>query len=185
VDIESREAPEGGPGETLVQLRARDERYLPLDNVQILLEVSQAGAAEPSATNRVRLQMEPSLKEPGLYEATFTPRLTGGYLAAAVVTNAHGAELGRATAGWAVDLAAQEFKSLTPNLGLLENLARETGGKVLALDDLQSFIKDLPYRTSPVMEPNSRSLWNTPVVFGLALILFLSEWGLRRWKGMA
>src|SRR5438045_6022989 len=45
---------------------------------------------------------------------------SGGYRATAVVSNGVGAEVGRAEAGWSTDLAAEEFRSLTPNVALLE-----------------------------------------------------------------
>ena len=57
----------------------------------------RAGQADPA-------QAEPALSEAGLYEATYVPRLTGGFRATAVVTNAVGAEVGRAEAGWSADL---------------------------------------------------------------------------------
>jgi len=72
------------------------------------------------------------LTEPGLYQASYVPRQTGGYQATARVTSDKGADLGRAMAGWSTDLAAAEFRSLTPNVALLEDLARKTGGEVVA-----------------------------------------------------
>jgi hypothetical protein len=100
------------------------------------------------------------------------------------VTNAAGAEIGRTAAGWSIDLAGDEFRSLSPNLPLLETLAKRTGGQVVSVSDLRSFVKQLPYRHAPVMEAWIRPLWHTPAMFGFALLCFITEWGLRRWKGM-
>jgi hypothetical protein len=112
------------------------------------------------------------------------PRFTGGYQASVAVTNAEGAEVGHASAGWSTDLAAEEFKSVTPNISLLEGLARKTGGEMITPDRLESFARDLPRRQAPVMDSWSFPLWHTPAMFGFALLCFVSEWGLRRWKGL-
>ena len=139
------------------------------------------------ATNAValRLNTEPALNEPGLYQAAYVPRDTGGYLAVATVTNAVGAEVGRAEIGWATDLAAEEFRSLKPNRALLEDIARKTGGEIIAAAKLPEFARNLPQRKAPVTESYSSPLWHTSTVFLFALACFVAEWGLRRRKGMA
>ena len=100
------------------------------------------------------------------------------------VTNAEGAEVGRAVTGWSTDLATEEFRSLTPNVALLEAIAKKTGGKVIRADRLNRFAMDLPRRHAPVMESWTKPFWHTPALFGFALACFVAEWGLRRWKGM-
>jgi hypothetical protein len=102
----------------------------------------------------------------------------------AVVTNAVGAEAGRAEAGWSSDPAATEFRSLKPNRALLEEIAARTGGEVVPADRLESFASSLPQRKVPVAESWTLPLWHQPVVFLFALACFIGEWGLRRWKGM-
>jgi hypothetical protein len=170
----------------LLQVRVRDEKYQPLDDAAVNIDVEPvlfAGTA--GALGRpIRLRAEPALSEAGLYQATYIPRVTGGYKATAVVTNAVGAEVGRAEAGWSVDLAADEFRSLTPNFALMETLARKTGGQVIAAADLNSFARRLPGFKAPVMETWSYPLWHTPAMFAFAVACLLAEWGLRRWKGM-
>jgi hypothetical protein len=136
------------------------------------------------STNAVRLQPEPALTESGLYQATFVPRFTGGYKATVCVTNSEGVQVGRSEVGWSTDLAADEFRSLTPNVGLLETIAQKTGGKIISARSLDEFARELPRRHAPVMEPWSYPLWHTPAMFGIALAFFLSEWGLRRVKGL-
>jgi hypothetical protein len=124
----------------------------------------------------IRLRAEPSLQEPGLYEATFVPRESGAYHATATAAGADGVEIGRAEAGWSVDLAGEEFRSLQPNVALLEAIARRTGGEIVSPSDLPAFVSKLPTRAAPVMEP--------PWVFLLALGCFVAEWGIRRAKGL-
>jgi uncharacterized membrane protein len=173
-------------GAMRVQVRVRDEKFQAVDDAAVSIEVQPvvfegtAGAAAPS----IRLEAEPALSEPGLYQATYVPRQTGGYRVVATVKNPAGADLGRAEAGWSTDLAAEEFRSLTPNVALLEDLARKTGGEVIAAADLAAFAKRLPQLRAPVMETWSYPAWHTPLLFAFALACLLAEWGLRRWKGM-
>lgn len=170
----------------LLQVRVRDEKYQPLDDASVSIEVQPVlfeGTAGALGST-IRLQAEPALSEAGLYQATYVPRLTGGYKATAIVTNGVGAEVGRAEAGWSADLAADEFRSLTPNVALLENIARKTGGQVVAASDLASFARKLPSFKAPVMEAWSYPVWHTPIMFAFALCCLLAEWGVRRWKGM-
>jgi hypothetical protein len=100
------------------------------------------------------------------------------------VTNAEGVEVGRAIAGWSSDLAADEFRSLTPNLPLLQSIAQRTGGRIIPAGSLQQFARDLPRHHAPIMEAWTFPIWHTPAVLAIALITLISEWGLRRWKGL-
>jgi predicted RNA-binding Zn ribbon-like protein len=132
----------------------------------------------------IRLEAEPALSEPGLFQASYVPRQTGGYKVTATVKNAAGADLGRGETGWSTDLAAEEFRSLTPNVTLLENLARRTGGRLVNADELDAFVRKLPEERAPVMETWSYPAWHTPWLFAFALACLVAEWGLRRWKGL-
>src|SRR5213078_4816523 len=137
-----------------LQVRVRDPKFLPLDNASVTLQVRSVLGEGLSAgfTNSGHLQVEPSPTEPGLYQATFVPRSTGGYQANTVVTNITGVEVGKAAAGWSTDLAAEEFRSLSPNVSLLDTIARKTGGEMVSIDKLDRFARDLPHRTAPVMD---------------------------------
>jgi hypothetical protein len=101
-----------------------------------------------------------------------------------VVTEPDGKVAGRAAAGWTSDPAAAEFRSLKPNRALLETLAKRTGGEIVALEDLDKFVRSLPGRRAPITETWSEPLWQKPAVFLLVLACFVAEWGIRRWKGL-
>jgi hypothetical protein len=149
--------------------------------VEVQPVLSEAAGA---TTNVIRIRAEPSAQEAGLYEATYVPRYTGGYRAVAYVTNAVGVEVGKAETGWSTDLAAEEFRSLQPNLALLETIAKRTGGEVIPISKLAEFARNLPNRQAPVMEAWTQPAWHTPWLFVFALACFATEWGVRRWKGM-
>jgi uncharacterized membrane protein len=173
-------------GAVRVQVRVRDEKFQPVDDATVMVEIEPVvfeGTAGAAGTS-LKLEAEPALSEPGLYQVTYVPRQTGGYRAIASVKNPAGADLGRAEAGWSTDLAAEEFRSLVPNHALLEDIARKTGGQVVAAEELDKFVRRLPELRAPVMETWSYPAWHTPLMFGFALACLLAEWGLRRWKGM-
>jgi uncharacterized membrane protein len=173
-------------GAVRIQVRVRDEKFQPVDDASVMVDVEPVvfeGTAGGAGTP-LKLEAEPALSEPGLYQVTYVPRQTGGYRAVATVKNTAGADLGRAEAGWSTDLAAEEFRSLVPNQALLEDIARKTGGQVVAAEDLDKFVRRLPELRAPVMETWSYPAWHTPLMFGFALACLLAEWGLRRWKGM-
>ena len=175
----------GDPNQAVtLNLRARDKKFLPLDNATVAVSVRYAGQTSDANTNVIRVAAEPSLTEAGLYTAMFVPRDTGGYQAEAVVTGPDNIEAGRAEAGWTSDPAAEEFRSLKPNRALLETIAKKTGGEIIEASKLEEFAKSLPNRKVPVTEAMTVPLWHQASVFLFALICFVAEWGLRRWKGM-
>jgi hypothetical protein len=173
-------------GAVRVQVRVRDEKFQPVDDAAVSVEVEPVvfEGTSGAAGAPIKLEAEPALTEPGLYQVTYVPRQTGGYRATATVKNNVGADLGRSEAGWSTDLAAEEFRSLIPNTALLEELARKTGGQVIAAEELEKFAKKLPDLKAPVMETWSYPAWHTPLMFAFALGCLCAEWGLRRWKGM-
>jgi uncharacterized membrane protein len=173
----------------LLQVRVRDKVFQPMDNVSVVINVrtvtnSATGNGLVTATNSLRLPAEPALTDPGLYEVTYVPRDTGGYLAEAVATDSAGAEIGRAEGAWTADPAAEEFRSLKPNRALMEQVARQTGGQVIAANKLNDFAASLPTRSAPITESWTSPIWHRSGVFLFALACFITEWGLRRWKGM-
>ncbi len=181
--VELRTEPQPDGASVRVQVRARDAKYQALDNAAVTLKVTRAGA--PAEEAPITLTAEASTSEPGLYEASYIPRKSGGYRLEASVANDTGAAAGKAATGWTSDLAAAEFRDLKPNRALMEQLARQTGGRVLAPEDLDTFARELPEQRAPVTESWTRPLWHTPWMFLCALACFVGEWGLRRWKGLA
>jgi uncharacterized membrane protein len=186
--IEITEEPQAGDPNGAIHLmaRVRDPKFQPIENAQVSFEVQRVtfDSSAIQETNRVRLRAEPSLSESGMYEATYVPRLNGGYRATVFATNAANAEIGRAESGWSTDLAAQEFRSLVPNYPFLRELARRSGGEIIEAGQLEEFVKSLPKKQAPIMETDSHSIWDTPLLFGFALACLLAEWGIRRWKGL-
>jgi hypothetical protein len=213
--IEVRVEPQPGGESVRLQVRARDGKWQPMENASVVLKVMRVGQESGirsqgsgvrdqesevrdqrsevgsrksevgDAARAVTLNADASASEPGLCEANYEPRESGGYRVDATVTNDAGAIAGTAATGWTTDLAAAEFRMLTPNRALMESLARKTGGKVVAPDKLEAFARALPSKRAPVTETFTQPLWHTPAMFLFALACFVGEWGLRRWRGLA
>jgi hypothetical protein len=100
------------------------------------------------------------------------------------VNAADGSSVGSRDTGWSVEPQTEEFRTLTVNRPLLDNIASQTGGEVLALDGLESFVTSLPNRKIPVTESWTYPLWHQWHVFLIAIGCLVGEWGLRRWRGL-
>src|SRR5438874_363167 len=186
----------GDPNQAvLLQVRVRDKKFQPLDNAKVTLNVQWIGESALAATNAVaaiagartnmiRITAEQSLTEPGLYVASYVPRQAGGYFAESTVLDAAGASVGQASAGWSADPAAEEFKSLRPNRGLMEVIAKQTGGELVPAAKLDDFARALPSKQVPITENWTTPFWHQPLVFIFALACFAAEWVIRRMKGL-
>ena len=158
---------------------ALDKAFQPLDNAEITLKVRTVGSPET-----IPLTAEADEEKAGVYSTQFIPRATGGYLAEAEVRDSAGKVMGRRQAGWTTDFAAAEYRSLSPNRPLLDDLANKTGGRVLRLDELDGFAEILPTLRVPVTETVHFPIWHQTPFFLLALACFVAEWFLRRRKGL-
>jgi uncharacterized membrane protein len=163
------------PVELLIKLH--DEKYRPLDNAGVLARISAPEGQE------ITLTAEPTSKT-GEYSITYVPRVAGIYRARVTATAADASEIGERETGWVAEPATEEFRTLKPNRELLKRLAQTTGGEILEQGDLDAFVKSLPNRKVPITEQRINPVWHTWPVFLCALGLLISEWGLRRWKGL-
>ncbi len=161
-----------------VSVKVFDEAYKPLDNAAVRVTVT------PPDGKAIELIAEPVDATSGVYATTYVPRIAGPYRAEVVATAADASEIGRRTAGWTAEPAADEFRTLSPNRELLERIAADTGGEVIELDALESFVDDLPNRKIPVTEPVIYPLWHRWTMLLAVVGLLVCEWGLRRWKGL-
>ncbi len=180
-----------------IKVRIKDKKFWPMENATVRLNIRSLTLENPREdgdatagttaiqTNLVQLLAEASPVEPGLYEAVYIPRQTGGYAVGVTVTDMNGLTAGESETGWSSDPAAEEFRSLHPNRELMERIARQTGGQVVAAGELHTFAKSLPSRRAPVPEEWTSPLWHTFWMFALAISCFILEWGLRRARGFA
>ncbi len=171
------------PGQAVqLQVRVKDKAFQPMENVTVALEIRDPQEAT------VHLTAEPRQDQTGLYEATYVPRTSGGHAATAVVSDANGTEIARTQTGWVADLEGREFRSIKANRPLLEQIARQTGGRAIEAGDLEGFVRSLPQASAPISEVWVRPFWDLPwaesLMLALVLACLVAEWAIRRWKGM-
>ncbi len=79
----------------------------------------------------------------------------------------------------------REFYGTAQNVDLLKRIAAETGGKHYAINEVQSLLDDLTYRSTPYSERVTKDLWDMPINFILIIGLLSAEWFLRKREGLA
>lgn len=178
LDVTIRPKTDSAASAVEIVVRARDKEYLPLDNATVKVNITMPDGGT------LDLDAQPGPAEAGTYIATYVPKQPGAYHAMARATGPDGADLGSRESGWASQPAAEEYARLRPNHDLLRTLAERTGGEVVAADDLDSFVSELPTRKAPITEPWIKPLWHTWWYFAIAVFCLAAEWGLRRMKGL-
>jgi hypothetical protein len=178
VNTEVRQSGDDGRDNVELIVRVLNEEYQPLDNATVEVTV------EKPDESQIELSASASERAAGAYLARFTPGESGAYRAQVVARAPDGTEVGRDEIGWASEPATREFEELQPDRELLEQWAERSGGELLRLEDLPTFVSSLPNRKVPITEPWTYPLWHHWSVLVFALTCLAGEWGLRRWKGL-
>ncbi|HEY3394500.1 MAG TPA: FixH family protein [Lacipirellulaceae bacterium] len=179
VEVTVRPQEESQVGGVVVEVRARDAEYLPLDNAQVSIQVVTPGG------KKLALEAEACDDEPGAYQANYVPREPGAYRATVKASAPDGSPIGEREAGWVAQPAADEFQNLRPNRARLEEIAAKTGGQLIEVNHLDELVASLPTRKAPITEPWIRPAWHHPLLYLAIIGCLVGEWGLRRWKGLA
>lgn len=178
IELNAKLSQNGGQALAQMTVRVHDAAFRPQDDASVEVEV-QAPGEKP-----VTLFAEPSLKEPGLFEAEHYPRTAGGYRVKATVKDGAGKMLGEKSTGFALNPLADEMAVLTPNRVFMERLAGDTGGQFLPLKDVAKLAEILPHLEMPEVERKAAPLWHSPWWLLAILGLLVAEWSLRRSSGV-
>ena len=178
IEVSTRRKTDAPSQPVELRIKAFDERYRPLDNASVNVKVRTPNG------EKIDLTAEPVAALAGEYQLSFVSRQPGAYRATVHVKAGDASEVGERETGWISEPAAQEFQTLKPNRTWLEHVAHETGGEVVSVDNLDDFVHDLPTRNIPLTETRIDPVWHNWPVFLCALGLLVTEWGLRRWKGL-
>lgn len=117
--------------------------------------------------------------------AEFSSREPGAYRIVATASSPSGELIEARESGWVSDPAVDEFESLQPNREFLHRIAKETGGELVEVADLDSFASAFDSKKVPVSETQTIPWWHRWSIFGAAIGLLLAEWGARRMWGLA
>ena len=178
IELQAKLSQAGGQSLAQVAVRVHDAAFRPQDDASVQVEVQSPGE-KPAF-----LFAEPSLKEPGLFDAEHYPRAAGGYRVKATVKDGAGKVLGEKSTGFALNPLADEMTLMAPNRAFMERLASDSGGQFLALKDVAKLADILPGLEMPQMERKSQPLWHSPWWMIAVLALLVAEWALRRSVGV-
>ena len=195
--VELNVVPDESGGSAQLRVIVRDENYLPMDNADVKLLIESADGIEMSsaddsdagpsaaAVEPLVITARPDETELGLYTASFSSRESGSFRVVAKVDAPDRSFIGESESGWVASPGSAEYRSLSPNRSYLTKLAEQSGGSLVNVDDMDSFVDQLSARKVPILETWVYPIWHQASVMILAIACLCGEWGLRRWRGMA
>lgn len=155
-----------------IEVAVKDAFFNPAGDREVEATIDSPGAA----TDRLALSRNGSE-----YAGRFQPREKGIHQVR-VQTSRDGLEPESAQAYFLVTRTHREFFDAQANPGLLQRIARETGGRHYTLEDAAGLPEEITYADSPNTVLQVLPLWDMPLIFILLGALLCSEWFLRkRW----
>lgn len=130
---------------------------------------------------------EPSETVPGRFEVVMSAVDAGAYTASVRATLNEAdqpAEELLASVGWASQPDQEEMASVEINTRFLTDVASATGGRLVPIEELDSFVDDLSRSDAPLVEVWSWPIWHQWWIFGIAVGCFVTDWTIRRRNGL-
>ncbi len=146
------------------------------------------GEIELAGQPPLPLEMLPVPDRLGLAEASFTANEAGVYSIRVLPGNvsAGGDPAVRpATLSLRVESASSELDRPTLDRALLEDMARASGGSVVAMTDFERLPGAFRVRQVGRLLEYRDELWDAPLIFGALMVLLTLEWVLRKRARMA
>jgi len=107
--------------------------FLPMESGNIKLSVTR-----PDNSNS-QISLSPNPEKVGVLQTSYQSTISGPYLAQASFHPDNTVDAITAQTGWVSNSSQDEFLSTQPNIPQLEQLARETKGELLTLDQLPTY----------------------------------------------
>jgi len=155
-----------------------DDNFIEVNNAAV-----SAIITAPSGNSR-ELPLDWSIDTDGEYSATFIPDEEGFHSIHVTAARA-GETLGEDTTYVDVAELSTEAFAAERRTSLLERIAEETGGRWYTPQNLASLPDDLRYSEGGTTVLEVRDLWDMPIIFLLLVGLIGTEWGYRKWRGLA
>ncbi len=160
---------------------ARDDKEAPLTDVQYQATVTPMAPGQATRVEPIELFTQQGAEARGSYLAAGAP---GQYTVTVVATQA-GKEVGRASSRFLVFEDDRELENPAANLGLLRQLAEQTGGEYLAPEELAAYLAKLdPEAFTRVETQVEYRLWDNWPFLLLFVAVLAAEWFLRKRKGL-
>ncbi|HUU10288.1 MAG TPA: glutamine amidotransferase [Phycisphaerae bacterium] len=126
------------------------------------------------------------LADPNGWTATYFPDRGGRFEVAARLLRAAGegtADVATQRTEFLVEGSKIELEDPTPNVAVMGQIARLTGGTYAELDDEKAtgdLVAALPAAPRVVRKTRTTQMWNSPALFMVFLVLICAEWVVRR-----
>ncbi len=111
--------------------------------------------------------------EPARFAATYVPGMSGPLRVRIDEPTLAGLKLAAPLEVFAPD---DELRRPETDHELLQTLAADSGGHMLPPDELARLEELLPNRSVRTISPLTEPIWDTPLAFGLFLVLIAAEW---------
>jgi hypothetical protein len=168
------------PGEAVkITADVADNRFGGVNNARVTAEITSPDG------NVSEVQLPWSVETDGRYQAAFPAPAAGMYEvrvrseqdgAAAVVAQPAYAEVAPSTS---------EYFEAGMNAPLLRRIAAETSGRFYTASNLANLAEDITYTGRGLVAQEEKDLWDMPVILLTLLLLLGTEWGYRRYRGLA
>ncbi len=173
------------PGEAVtIQAEVEDERFLRVNGAEVVARVTgPSGVPE-------EVPLEWTVEADGEYEGRFVPDEEGLYQVEAVATlpgvaGDPGVTPLQGMAHFRAGAPEREPFGAGRRTALLERIASETGGRFYTADNVDALPEEIRFTESGDTVQEEQPLWDMPVLFILLGLLLSTEWGYRRWRGLA
>lgn len=177
--VELRSPPDpADPGRPLeLVAEVRDSTYLAVNDARVTARVTPPGGE----AREIELRWDG--ERDGLYRGGYTPG-SDGLHRVDLEARRSGAVLGGTTRWIRSAVSDREFFDAGMNGDLLRRIARETGGVHYTPATVDRLPEDLRYTGAGVTVVDERDLWDAPAIFLLLVLLFGTEWSVRRLRGL-
>jgi len=155
-----------------------DSNYEPIDDAEVSVVVTRGGESS-------QIMLAPIGN--GLFEGALDPLSEGDYTYVARVTSG-GRQLAEERGSFSVGGLNVEFQETRMNRFLLQQIAAGTGGLYYDAPSIAALPHDISalpsFRPREAVRSSEIELWNRSWMLALAILLFASEWFLRKRNGM-
>ena len=180
MDVVVKEDPSQGTGSVRLTAFVRGTDFEARENADVKFSVTGPQGQTFELTG------EPSDTVSGQFETTVAAPQAGAWNVSvkATVSDEADDEPLIATTDWASQPDQREMKSVQIDHAFLDQVASLTGGRTVALEDLEDFIDSLPESRAPLVEVWSWPIWHSWWIFMTAVGCLVTDWTLRRRRGL-
>jgi uncharacterized membrane protein len=180
LEVGIQNIPQQGAGAVRLTAIVRGADFETRENADVKFKVTAPDGRQfeltgvPSDTDTGTFETELAAGQEGAWKVTATAALAEGTTTESLT----------AESGWASQSTQQELRSVSLQSAWLEELAQKTGGRVLAVSEVDSLVRQLPNAAAPLQEVRSWPIWHSWLVFLTAIALLCVDWTLRRRGGL-